>query len=283
MIEQFTLSEDTTNLPEQPVPGERTGEWAAFGTAVQFLTRLPWPSSGPASPTVLSRCPVYFPVVGGMIGVMTSIVLGIGCLVWPVWLAVIVALAFEARLTGAFHEDAVADFCDAFGGGWTRDDVLRILKDSRIGSYGALGLGIAVALRAGAMLETVQQAGRQNWLVWSSAVIASSAISRFVVVVAMVWMPADPSRQSLSRDIGRYLKLRDLFTCALWMLPLVLPFVIQMPLQAALCCVALVPTVWWFMSLVRRRLGGITGDCLGCLCYLSMVLVLLATAARWNR
>ncbi|MBS0206364.1 MAG: adenosylcobinamide-GDP ribazoletransferase [Planctomycetes bacterium] len=280
MIEQFTLPEDTTNLPEQP--GERTGEWAAFGTAVQFLTRLPWPSSGPASPAMLSRCPVYFPVVGGMIGVMTSIVLVIGCLVWPVWLAVIVALAFEARLTGAFHEDAVADFCDAFGGGWTRDDVLRILKDSRIGSYGALGLGIAVALRAGATLETVQQAGRQNWLVWSSAVIASSAISRFVVVVAMVWMPADPSRQSLSRDIGRHLTLRDLFTCALWMLPVVLPFVIQWPLQAAVCGVALVPTVWWFMSLVRRRLGGITGDCLGCLCYLSMVLVLLATAARWN-
>ncbi|MDB5339717.1 MAG: cobalamin-5-phosphate synthase CobS [Planctomycetaceae bacterium] len=282
MTEQSTISEHAAVPQVHPVPAEQWGEWSAFLTAVQFLTRVPLPFSEPVSAAVLSRCPVYFPLVGGLIGVATSVVVGVAGLFWPVWLAVIVALAIEARLTGAFHEDAVADFCDAFGGGWTRDDVLRILKDSRIGSYGALGLGIAVALRAGAMLEIIQQVGRHNWLVWGSAIVASCAIGRFVIVLVMVRVPPVSSRESLSRDIGRQLKLRDLLTASVWMLPLVLPFIIQLPLQAAICVVALVAIVMWFMALVRRRLGGITGDCLGCIGYGSMVVVLLATAARWN-
>ena len=282
MTKQPTIPDDTEHLSGLTAPSERSGEWTAFGTAIQFLTRMPWPTSGSASAAVLSRCPVYLPVVGGLIGVVTSIVLAIGSFFWPVWLAVIAALAVEARLTGAFHEDAVADFCDAFGGGWMRDDVLRILKDSRIGSYGALGLGMAVALRAGAILQIIQQFGRHNWLVWGSAIVASGAIGRFVIVVVMVFLPPVPSRESLSRDIGCQLSFRDLLTSAFWMLPLVLPFLMQLPVQAAVCVAALVPIVLWFMSLVRRRLGGTTGDCLGCICYGSMVVVLLGTAARWN-
>lgn len=297
MTDQSVIPEPAANSPnhaaESPdfgevgpqlvsLSSERPGRCAAFVTAVQFLTRVPLSTPEPVSAAVLSRCPVYFPVVGGLIGVVTSVVLGIAGLFWPVWLAVMAALAVEARLTGAFHEDAVADFCDAFGGGWTRDDVLRILKDSRIGSFGALGLGMAVALRTGAMIEVIQQAGRHNWLVWSSAIVASCAIGRFVMVVLMISVPLVPSRESLSRDLGRQLKLRDLLTASIWMLPFVLPFFIQLPVQAAICVVALVPIVIWFMTLVRRRLGGITGDCLGCICYGSMVVVLLAAAARWN-
>ena len=94
---------------------------------------------------------------------------------WPIGLAVVIGLAFEALLTGAFHEDAVADFCDAFGGGWTRDDILRILKDSRVGSFGALGLILAVALRGGAIatLET-------DRLI--AAVTASAALGRWAIL-----------------------------------------------------------------------------------------------------
>lgn len=282
MIDQTSIPEHAANLPAQPVPAERPGEWAAFVTAVQFLTRVPLPSAGPVSAAVLARCPVYFPLVGGLIGVVTAVVVGISGLIWPAWLAVLVALAVEARLTGAFHEDAVADFCDAFGGGWTRDDVLRILKDSRIGSFGALGLGIAVALRAGAMIEIIQQLGRDNWLVWGSVLVTSCAVGRVAIVVVMVCVPPVSSRESLARDVGRQLKLRDLLIAAVWMLPLVLPFIMQLPLQAAISGAALVAVVIWFTRLVRRRLGGITGDCLGCIGYASMVVMLLATAARWH-
>jgi adenosylcobinamide-GDP ribazoletransferase len=299
--EHVHLSEQL-HVPEQPREREQaqepvgeqllrqTGEWAAFVTAVQFLTRVSWPfstssssASGPASASVLSRCPVYFPIVGGLIGVITSIVLGVASLFWPVWLAAIVALAVEARLTGALHEDAVADFCDAFGGGWTRDDVLRILKDSRIGSYGALGLGLAVALRLGATMEIVQQYGRENWPTWSAALVAGSALSRWVMVAVMVFVPPAPSRDSLSRDIASRLNVKDLATASLWMLPAIAPFFLVLPLRAVISIVVLIPLVLWFQRLVRRRLGGVTGDCLGCIGYMSHVTVLLVTAAGWQR
>ncbi len=96
----------------------------------------------------MTEAVAWFPFVGALIGLATALVVSGADLLWPPAIAVLVALACEAVLTGAFHEDAVADCCDAFGGGWTRDDVLRILKDSRVGSYGVLGLGLAVALRA---------------------------------------------------------------------------------------------------------------------------------------
>ena len=275
------MKDSQTELLDQAALAEQPSRWAAFAAAVQFLTRIPLPAGSHASPAALRRCPVYFPLVGALIGVVTTVVVGATSLVWPVWLAVLIALAVEARLTGALHEDAVADFCDAFGGGWTRDDVLTILKDSRIGTYGALGLGLAVTLRAGATFEIVHRAGQENWLVWSSALVASCAVGRWVVVLVMVCAAPVARRESLSRDVGSQLTRGDLLVATLWTIPVVAFFAIHFPFQAAFAATLLVPTVWWFLRLVQRRIGGITGDCLGSIAYVSQVLVLLAAAARW--
>ncbi|MFV0496105.1 adenosylcobinamide-GDP ribazoletransferase, partial [Mycobacterium sp.] len=125
-------------------------------TAVQFLTRVPLPG-GMNRPdpdrTLLRAAVVYFPLVGGLVGAFAGGVVWAALHVWPPVVAVALGLMAEALLTGAFHEDAVADCCDAFGGGWTRDDVLRIMKDSRVGSFGALGLMLAVLLRGGCLLS----------------------------------------------------------------------------------------------------------------------------------
>ena len=259
---------------------DEPGRWAAFVAAVQFLTRAPVSARGSLSAAALARCPIYFPLVGALIGVFTASVLGITCLVWSVWLAAIVTIAAEVRLTGALHEDALADFCDAFGGGWTRDDILTILKDSRIGVYGAIGLGLAVSLRAGAMIEIVQRYGMENWMVWASALLASSTVGRWVIVLVMVSVPPVPRRDSLSRDVGSQLNRWHLLSATLWMLPAAACLAVQLPQQAVLAAALLVPTVYGFMRLVVRRLGGITGDCLGCIGCVSQLIVLLAAAAR---
>src|SRR5262249_57362946 len=118
----------------------------AFLGAVGFLTRVPVPAGACVAPD-----PVFFPLVGGLIGLVTGAVIWAASHLWPMPLAVLIGLAAEAVLTGAFHEDAVADCCDGFGGGWSREDVLRIMKDSRIGSFGVLGLALALLLRAGCL------------------------------------------------------------------------------------------------------------------------------------
>lgn len=259
-------------------PDPRPSDWLAFTTAVQFLTRVPL-STAPASSAALRRSPVYFPIVGGMIGVTTVAAFWLGAWVWPAWLAVIAALAFEAWLTGGLHEDAVADFSDAFGGGWTRERTLEILRDSRIGTYGVLGVAFAVALRGAAMLALF--AADAHVLSWASAIIAAAAIGRWMMVVAMWAVAPVPNREGLAQDVGRRVTSRDLVVSSLWALPCVAVYAALHPLHALVAAVLLAAFAWNFLGFIQKRVGGTTGDCLGCLGYLSQVLVLLVASARF--
>jgi adenosylcobinamide-GDP ribazoletransferase len=248
----------------------------AFLTAVGFLTRVPVPG-GRASPGSLSEmlqdAVIFFPLVGALIGLFTGAVIWAASLLWPMPLAVVIGLVVEAMLTGAFHEDAVADFCDAFGGGWSREDILRILKDSRIGSFGALGLALAVLLRAGALAAI-----EPNHLF--AALIASATLGRWIILLVMLLLPPVPGRDGLARDMAETLSVREVVLGGLLTLPGVVAWAVFHPYRFAAALLTLMVFVWVFVMYVRRRLGGVTGDCLGCACYVAQILVLLVAAAR---
>ena len=260
-----------------PVCG-KTCPWTTFLTAVSFLTRIP--VAGLQPPEVLARCPAYFPLVGIIIGLGSSAVLASACLLWPAWLAVVIAVAVEAWLTGALHEDALADFCDAFGGGWDREQTLTILRDSRIGTFGATGLGLVVTLRVGALTLILQQAGLANWLWWAPAVVAAAAVGRWVMVLVMALLPVIPRREGLAQSMGGRLTSRELLLATAWALPAAALFAACDPLGALLSLLLLTAAVLWFLRLVRRRLGGTTGDCAGCIGYVANTLILLSAAAQ---
>lgn len=247
--------------------------------AVQFLTRIPTPqfdlSDDDERHEALGRATAYFPLVGAMVGLATGAVILACSRIWPPWLAVTIGLAFEARLTGAFHEDAVADFCDAFGGGWTRDDVLRILKDSRLGSYGTLGLILAVALRGGSLAAI--EPGRLL-----AAITASACLGRWTVLPTMWALPPSIDRQSLSRDIGRKPSLRRVAFGTVLTIPGCAAFAVAEPARMAAGLAATLLVGAWVVRYVGRRLGGINGDSLGFLCYAAQVVVLLAACASWR-
>lgn len=255
------------------------GDWTrALATAAQFLTRLPVPGGASADPSSyqadIGRALMLFPLVGGLIGGATALVLWLGALVWPVPLAVVVALAVEARLTGALHEDAVADVCDAFGGGATRDDVLRILKDSRVGSYGLVGLGLALALRAGG----VAAAGGPERI--ALVLVVSGVLGRLTMLAVMAAVPPVAGRPGLAGGVAHRASWRSVAGGAAAGLPvLAWAAFAEAPALALglLGCAAFVP---WFGALVRRRIGGATGDCLGFAAYAGTVLATLAFAAR---
>ena len=255
--------------------------WAPPLLAVQFLTRLPVPATGGLSPESvrrgLRRSGGWFPLVGTLVGMVTAAVALAAHMLWPVYVAVPLALVVEARLTGAFHEDAVADFCDGFGGGTTPDDVLRILKDSRIGSYGALGLVLAVALRGG-LLGAVLTA--MEPLAAAIASVASAAFGRLLAVVVMAIVAPAPVPGGLARDIGARIGTGTLLLAALLALPAMLPFAAAHPAAAIATVAGAAAFVLWFRGLLRGKLGGSTGDCLGFAAYAGQVLLLLAAAAR---
>src|SRR5262249_55247650 len=217
---------------------------AALRTAVRFLTRLPVPDrffppdADPAA--VLRASVVYFPLVGSLVGLTTAgVIVGAG-LLWPAWLAVPLGLAFEALLTGAFHEDAVADFCDAFGGGRTREDVLRILDDSRVGSFGALGLTLALLLRAGAIMEIPPP-------LRFPAVVASATLGRWLVLPVVAWLPAVRDRPSLASDVGRRVGLIQVAVGTLLAGPGVVGLAVTSPVRLLVTLPVLVVALVWIV------------------------------------
>lgn len=248
-------------------------------TAAQFLTRVPLPG-GMNRPdpdrTLLRAAVVYFPLVGGLVGAFTGGVVWAALLVWPPVVAVALGLVAEALLTGAFHEDAVADCCDGLGGGWTRDDVLRIMKDSRVGSFGALGLTLAVLLRGGCLLSVAT--GEML-----AAVAASAAVGRWACLLLMTTSPPAPDRDGSARGVGERIGWRELAVGSLLALPGVAACGWAAPLRTVLgvAAVAVVSILW--AGYIRRRIGGMTGDCLGCGCYLGQCVFLLAATAGGGR
>jgi adenosylcobinamide-GDP ribazoletransferase len=140
--------------------------------ALRFLTIIPVPSSISAQePDWLSRCIKYFPIVGIAIGLASAAMWWLAGAIWGPMIAALLAVATSIVVTGALHEDGLADTADGFGGGWTVEKRLAIMKDSRIGAYGALALGFGIALRVTALAD---------WPLWTgiAALIAVHAAAR---------------------------------------------------------------------------------------------------------
>ncbi|GAA0468602.1 adenosylcobinamide-GDP ribazoletransferase [Parasphingorhabdus litoris] len=253
------------------------GWWIPPLLAVQFLTRLPVPwLNGLTSKQArfgLSRAVIWFPLVGALVGAITAAVLVTSAHIWPRAVAVIIALAVEARLTGAFHEDAVADFCDAFGGGQDAESTLRIMKDSRIGSYGALGLFFAVGLRAALLIGLPQE-------VLIIAVVTSACFGRFLAVAIMASVAPVAMRDTgLAKDVGGHTGFSDLFFATVIAAPIIGFFAYLQPTAALLTLGVSGVFFLWFRALLLRRLKGSTGDCLGFAAYAGQLIVLLAILA----
>ena len=120
---------------------------AIFLLAVQFLTRLPVPTGKIYSPERLNAAARYYPLVGVLIGGICAVTFWALDLVFPTLLSVLLSTAIGLLLTGAFHEDGLADTFDGIGGGHTREQALSIMRDSRLGTYGTLALVAVLAIK----------------------------------------------------------------------------------------------------------------------------------------
>ncbi|MDS0795742.1 adenosylcobinamide-GDP ribazoletransferase, partial [Burkholderia pseudomultivorans] len=118
-----------------------------FFVALGYFTRVPVPKAIGYAAGDLDQAARYFPLVGACVGAWGALVYLAALRVLPASIAVGLSMAATLLATGAFHEDGLADSCDAFGGGYTRDDVLRIMHDSRIGTFGAVALVVTLGLK----------------------------------------------------------------------------------------------------------------------------------------
>jgi len=176
-----------------------------FFAALRFFTRLPVPAWVGHSAEQLNHAARYFPLVGVIVGALGAGVTLAAVQVWPTGIAVLLGMAATLLATGAFHEDGLSDSIDGFGGGWTREDALRIMKDSRIGSYGAIGIGLALLTKFEALSNL---GGVSPWLTFFAAIVAGHSVSRLAstaLIHALDYARDDESSKSkpLATRLGR--------------------------------------------------------------------------------
>ena len=230
-------------------------EAETFFAALRYFTRLPVPTWVGHSAEQLNRAARWFPAVGWIVGGIGAGVTLAAAQLWPLPVAVLLGMAATLFLTGAFHEDGLADAIDGLGGGSTREDALSIMQDSRIGSYGALALGMALLLKF-ALLSAlaVLPASTFAWIL-----VAGHGVSRFAASALIRFL--DYAREEgKAKPLATRLGWGELAFAALCGLaPCLL-----LPLPQVAVALALVALVAWFAARTfARRLGGYTGDCLG--------------------
>lgn len=241
-----------------------------LAVAVQTLTWLPVPS-GPLPADWLARSAKWFPIVGALVGGLAALVLVGAAQPWPSPIPALLAVAASLLLTGALHEDGLADTADA-AGGRTREAKLAIMKDPRLGVFGALALGTVLALKVAAL-------SAMPALVGAAALVAAGGVSRFLIVpvMARAGYAGDRSLAKLDHGVEGPRLGEIAFAALLAALPL-----LGLGLGRALAGLVLAALVGGLAAnRLCRALGGYTGDVLGAVIALSETAFLLGAAATW--
>jgi adenosylcobinamide-GDP ribazoletransferase len=233
-------------------------ELEVFFAALRFFTRLPVPSRVGHSEQQLEQSARYFPLVGLIVGGIGALVTVAAAQGLPPSLAILAGMAATLLVTGAFHEDGFADTVDGFGGAWQKERVLEIMKDSRIGSFGAIAISLMLLAKFNALAQIDVLGGMR---MFALALVAGHALSRFASTTLLCTLDyVRDDDNSKSKPLARRLPAGGLGLAALFGL--------------APCLLLTGPRVWAGVGLAAvvtvlagayfvRRIGGYTGDCLG--------------------
>ncbi len=247
-------------------------------TALQFLTRVPVPAWTGFAPQRLNRCVRHFPLVGAFVGAAGAAVLLGAAAWWPPLVAAVLSVMATAWLTGAFHEDGLADTFDALGGSVSRERALAIMKDSRIGSYGALALALVLGLRVALLTALVPQRAAAA----AAGVVLAHALSRGAALALMGALGyAGDAEHAKAKPLATAVRRIDVAVATGWGFALAAGAVaLGMAPSRALAALAAAGLVVIVMrAWLARRLGGYTGDTLGAAEQLAECAVLLALTA----
>jgi adenosylcobinamide-GDP ribazoletransferase len=230
---------------------------ALFLTAVQFLTRVPTPALKDFQPDWTARSARYFPLVGALVGLASGAVMIAASLVWSGVLPALLATAAGILITGAFHEDGLADTADGLGGGQTVERRLEIMKDSRLGTFGVLALGLAVALKVAAL-------GQTPVVLAVLALVAAHAGGRGAAVLAMRGLPYAGDRAATKvKPTAAGVTTAEVGIGLVFVVLAIIPVALAAPVATAGALVTGAVAAVLMALTARRLIGGWVGDTLG--------------------
>jgi adenosylcobinamide-GDP ribazoletransferase len=233
--------------------------------ATQFLTRLPVPGTRDLPPDALAESGRFFPIVGALIGAGA---IGIDVVIAPRAgrsVSVVLILIYLVLVTGALHEDGLADTADGFGGGWTKERVLTIMRDSNIGTFGAIAIVCSLLARF-VFLTSLPTAK------FDGVLLAGQVLGRWATLPLAHWLPS--ARGDGGQGARMALKTSSMsFAIGTLCMAAVVGLACGWPALSMIAVSSGVSGVTG--EYYRRRIGGITGDCLGATCQLTECAVYL--------
>ena len=246
-----------------------------FLTAVLFFTRIPCPKWVNHSPKILNKSSRYFSLVGILVGAIAALVFyGASFLFSPV-ISIILSCVASIWTTGAFHEDGFADVCDGFGGGWTKEKILTIMKDSRLGTYGVIGLIAILSIKIVGLTELNTHLRNIPFIL-----ISGHAISRFMATVLLYTheyvrdidtAKIKPTTQKMSTNA---LIISGFFGIS--------PLLLFQDFKIFGVLIPLFLAYLYMGRLFKKWIGGQTGDCAGALQQVSEVVFYLSLSVIWK-
>ncbi|WP_462247898.1 adenosylcobinamide-GDP ribazoletransferase [Ekhidna sp.] len=237
-------------------------ELKIFFTAIMFYTRIPCPSWVDHNPVYINKSVRYFPLIGWIIGALSGAGFLLGnWLVGPIF-ASLLFMVTSVWLTGAFHEDGFADVCDGFGGGWTKEQILTIMKDSRVGTYAVVGLVLLILVKLSLLLEIPKN---HQGLLLILILINGHTLSR--MIAASVIFTLDYVREdelSKAKPVAKsYSKTNFILVFLFGLIPTIL-----IGYLSNQWLWIFIPAPLFFVKMIlarffKMKIGGYTGDCLG--------------------
>jgi adenosylcobinamide-GDP ribazoletransferase len=225
-----------------------------FFTALMFYTRIPCPKWVDHDAEYINKSTRYFPLIGYIVGGASAFIFIACSFVLSKEVSLILSFIASVLITGAFHEDGFADVCDGFGGGWTKEKILEIMKDSRVGAYGVIGL-ILLFLFKFLLLQSIAT----NLL--PLVILTSHVFSRYCAVTFIATHNyVRENEDAKAKPVAKGMNLKNLIVASIFGLGAFLIF------KSALVFVLIIPVYVVKIYLgyyFKKWIGGYTGDCLG--------------------
>ena len=248
-------------------------EFKTFALAIHFLTRIPTSIDVDFTAERLSNAARYYPLVGAIVGIVAALAFFVANLILPTLIAVVIATAATALLTGGFHEDGLADTFDGIGGAHTRERALEIMHDSRIGTFGALALIIVIALKIASLAAMPEP---QTIVV---ALVAAHIISRTsIVIVQTTSIYAREDGIAGSKDQSPK-PVNSVLASLIAVITIIAVAVLLSPISAFLTTIGAVIGHLLIRLYFQPKLKGHTGDTLGATQQITEVAIYIALAA----
>ncbi|MGI6341745.1 MAG: adenosylcobinamide-GDP ribazoletransferase [Bacteroidales bacterium] len=253
-----------------------------FFTALMFYTRIPCPKKVDCSNVSLNQALRYFPLVGMIVGTISFLIYWIASWLFGNAIGVVASLAAGILTTGAFHEDGFADAFDGFGGGWTKEKILEIMKDSRIGTYGTIALILLMAFKFLSLYILLPQLEKDGWLTMFLFFILYHSLAR--LTSGNIVFTSQYARDDLTskvKPVEKTATRTEIVVSYLFGLTPLVIFTIINPIVS----IVLIPLILLVVKgnrYFKKWIGGYTGDCLGCIEQFAELIIMLTFVAIWK-